>query len=142
MARSVSRSRARPPAEKRMRMESTARSRSRSMSKPPRDEMGVKDVTVSFFHLQILCWGLLRLLRVITTILLLYASADEEQAFKDWSKGPEEGNREALSKRRRRSAHFQPQTKTSVYWKTRNWKDRSSLNHCILISFAALFTLF
>jgi len=40
-ARSVSR--ARSSSAKRMRMDSTARSRSRSMSKPPRDEMGIKD---------------------------------------------------------------------------------------------------
>jgi len=45
-ARSVSRTRSQPPAEKRMRRESTARSRSRSMSKPPRDEMGIKDLTM------------------------------------------------------------------------------------------------
>ncbi|OXA56051.1 Nucleolar GTP-binding protein 1 [Folsomia candida] len=45
-ARSVSRSRSKGPAEKRMRLESTARSRSRSMSKAPRNEMGIKDATM------------------------------------------------------------------------------------------------
>jgi len=44
-ARSVSRARSQPP-EKRVRRESTAQSRSRSMSKPPRDEMGIKDLTM------------------------------------------------------------------------------------------------
>lgn len=44
---SVSRSRSKGPAEKRMRMESTARSRSRSMSRPPRNEMGIKDAQVT-----------------------------------------------------------------------------------------------
>jgi len=44
-ARSVSRVRSQPP-EKRVRRESTAKSRSRSMSKAPRDEMGIKDMTM------------------------------------------------------------------------------------------------
>jgi nucleolar GTP-binding protein len=44
-SRSVSRTRSQPP-EKRVRRESTAKSRSRSMSKAPRDEMGIKDLTM------------------------------------------------------------------------------------------------
>ncbi|XP_029155792.1 nucleolar GTP-binding protein 1 [Nylanderia fulva] len=42
-ARSRSRS---EPSRKRMRLESVSQSRARSMSRPPRDEMGVKDVTM------------------------------------------------------------------------------------------------
>jgi hypothetical protein len=127
MARSVSRSRTRPPAEKKMRMESTARSRSRSMSKPPRNEMGVKDATVSRrineFKPSVVFNG-----QGIKTFKL-YRIADEEEIVEDRGKGSKARNREVLEKRRGRQAHLQPHAEASLHRKAWDRQDGSTLNH-------------